>query len=121
MERAELSASFDLAQVMDELSEPRTTHVHVRGNFENLGKRVEPALPDFLGNSSDFAQSPDRLSFARWLVDGRNPLTARVAVNRIWASFFGQGIVNTIDDFGIRRSTPGETALLHEFQSHRWC
>ncbi len=111
------------AQVMAELPEPRKTFIHIRGNFENPGKRVFPATPSFLPPHPE-GQTANRLSFARWLVDGRNPLTARVMVNRIWAHYFGQGLVTTLDDFGSQGEKPSHPALLDwlavEFVESGW-
>ena len=53
-----------------------------------------------------------RLAFAQWLIDGRNPLTARVAVNHLWARHFGQGIVPSVDDFGRNGRPASHPALL---------
>ena len=67
--------------VMVEMAVPRKTFVHVRGNFKNRGEQVSPGVPRFLGRLPA-GEKADRLSFAKWLVDGNNPLVARVIVNR---------------------------------------
>ena len=96
------------AQIMDTLETPRSTFVHVRGNFEDLGEKVEPRLPAFFGNPEPM----DRLGFAQWLVSEEQPLTARVAVNRAWQQFFGRGIVATANDFGTYGDRPTHPELL---------
>ena len=111
------------AQIMRELPQPRPTYIHIRGDFESPGDQVQPGVPAFLSRSS--AQPvTDRLAFARWLVSERNPLTARVAVNRIWQHYFGTGLVRTADDFGIRGAAPSHPGLLDwlavEFVESGW-
>ena len=99
------------AQVMDEMTRARQTFVHIRGDFENPGAAVVPAIPGFLP-AWDSATPVNRLTFARSLVDGSNPLTARVTVNRIWQHYFGRGLVATLDDFGVRSEPPTHPQLL---------
>ncbi len=94
---------------MQEMESPRATHIHLRGNFQDLGDRVEPMLPACLPT----ADGPlDRLTLARWLVDRNHPLTARVAVNRFWQHYFGTGLVATADDFGRQGDWPSHPRLL---------
>ena len=98
----------------------RKTRVHKRGSFLDPGDEVPPALlPLFdAGGSRDgltdvkLDQAPDRLSAARWIVSPSNPLTARVAVNRVWAQLFGRGMVETEEDFGATGSLPSHPELL---------
>jgi hypothetical protein len=77
-------------------------------------------------STSDYPESSTgrRLAFARWLTDRQNPLTARVAVNHIWARHFGQGIVPTPNDFGANGRPPSHPALLDwlagEFMRGNW-
>jgi hypothetical protein len=90
---------------------PRETRVHIRGDFRTPGETVGFGTPDIL-HPFETDGASDRLDLARWLVDGRNPLTARVTVNRLWQELFGQGIVATSDDFGVRGGRPSHPELL---------
>jgi hypothetical protein len=90
----------------------RATHVLLRGDFKQLGPAVEPATPAVLPALAKRGKQPDRLDLARWLTDGKNPLTARVAANHIWAHLFGRGIVSTVDDFGVKGERPSHPELL---------
>jgi hypothetical protein len=96
--------------VLKELAKPRETHVHKRGDFLNLGVKVEPATPTALHPLG--TSRPTRLDFARWLADPANPLTPRVVVNRYWQYLFGRGLVETEDDFGLQGSRPTHPELL---------
>ena len=95
------------AQVMEEMTTPRETHILIRGDFQNKGEQVEPGLPAIFAKSAS-----NRLEFARWLVSPDNPLTARVIVNRLWQQFFGAGIVRTPEDFGAQGEWPSHPELL---------
>jgi hypothetical protein len=88
----------------------RETRVFVRGNFMAKDKTVEPGVPALLPPMP--AGAADRLAAARWLVSPENPLTARVAVNRVWAEVFGVGIVETVEDFGSTGLPPSHPELL---------
>jgi mono/diheme cytochrome c family protein len=107
------------------------THVLRRGDFNNKGRVVEPDVPAVL-TSADFKLQPQagykttgrRRAFAEWLVDPRNPTTARVQVNRIWMHHFGRGLVETPDDFGHTGKSPSHPELLDwlatEFIARGW-
>ena len=111
---AEIDAAlhYTEALVMQELEEPRQTHLLVRGHFLEKGEPVEPATPRILPPLRARGERPDRLDLARWLFDGRNPLTARVFVNRVWERLFGEGLVRTSADFGIQGDVPTHPELL---------
>lgn len=100
------------AAVLLESRPPRETFIHVRGDFLRNGDEVEPATLKVLHPFSPRAKNPDRLDLARWLVARENPLTARVAVNRIWNHLFGRGIVSSVADFGTRGESPSHPELL---------
>ena len=110
-QRRDIQRRVGVAQVMDELPAPRASFVHIRGDFENPGVPVSPGVPAFLP-AWDKSTPVNRLTFARSLVDGTNPLTARVTVNRIWQHYFGRGLVRTPDDFGTRAEPPTHPQLL---------
>ena len=105
--------------VMVERKEPRESFVFIKGDFTRKGEVVTPGVPAVLpplhvsnsksGNSNAI---PDRLDLARWIVDPKNPLTARVIVNRMWQQYFGRGLVETENDFGTQGSPPTHPELL---------
>ncbi|MEO1450769.1 MAG: DUF1553 domain-containing protein, partial [Bacteroidota bacterium] len=87
------------------------THVLNRGAYDAPAEQVEPATPDaVLPFDSEYPKN--RYGLAQWLFDEKNPLTARVYVNRIWQMHFGKGIVRTPDDFGAQGSLPSHPELL---------
>ena len=89
----------------------RPTHLRHRGEYTQPKDRVKPRLPDAIYPSGK-PLPKDRLEFAKWLVSSENPLTARVVVNRHWAAFFGEGIVSSLDDFGMQGKLPTNPKLL---------
>ncbi len=89
----------------------RPNRVHVRGNFLDPGETVEPGVPATFHTMPDSAPK-NRLALADWLMHPDNPLTARVAVNRVWAQFFGRGLVETQEDFGSQGQPPSHPELL---------
>lgn len=103
--------------------EPRTTNLLNRGDWLKPTRSVTPGVPTALNQLPDAAE-PTRLTFANWLVDRQAPTTARVFVNRVWQAYFGQGIVATPEDFGVKGSPPSHPELLDwltvEFMEHGW-
>ena len=97
--------------------------IRERGSFVARGERVYAATPPALHPMRD-DQPMNRLGLARWLVDERNPLVARVTVNRLWEQMFGRGIVETSEDFGTQGSPPSHPDLLDwmatEFMAKGW-
>jgi hypothetical protein len=91
--------------------QPRTTFLHHRGEYTQPEEKVSPAVPAFLPSLPQGAPQ-NRLGFAQWLVSRSHPLTARVTVNRQWASFFGRGLVRTEEDFGYQGDLPSHPELL---------
>jgi len=90
------------------------THVLLRGNPNLLGEKVDPGVPEVLGEGSPtFVSGPGkRRALADWLTDRRNPRTARVLANRLWQYHFGRGIVPTPNDFGGLGEPPTHPELL---------
>lgn len=115
--------------VLKELTTPRKTTVFIQGDFTRPAEEVTCGTPSILPplnkTANDHsADSPDRLDLARWIVSGRNPLTSRVIVNRVWQQYFGRGLVETENDFGLQGSAPTHPELLDwlavEFIERRW-
>ena len=124
---------FDELRALYDLPGPVTTPVLRRGDPLNPGQGVEPGVPTALAAPTPFDwQAPPegaptsgrRLAFARWLTQPGHPLTARVFVNRLWLHHFGEGLVNTPEDFGTVGSAPSHPALLDwlacEFVESGW-
>jgi hypothetical protein len=97
--------------VMEELPRARPAHLLRRGAYDAPGELVRRETPASLPGFPD-DQPRNRLGLARWLTDRRNPLAARVAVNRIWRMHFGRGIVASQEDFGSQGRLPTHPDLL---------
>ncbi len=106
-----LEPEIPRSMVMQELSQPRETYIHLGGDFLRKGVPVTPGIPSVFPPLPP-KQNPTRLDLARWLVDPQNPLTPRVIVNRIWQRYFGVGLVETENDFGAQGSPPTHPELL---------
>ena len=109
--------------VMKEMEEPRATHVLARGAYDAPLEEVQPDTPNaILHFPGDYPRN--RLGLAQWLFHEDHPLTARVAVNRLWHMLFGQGIVRTLEDFGNQGALPSHPYLLDwmavKFQESGW-
>jgi len=111
--------------VMDKLDTLRSTFILERGGYnkprleETVCMDVPAVLPAISENKTN-----NRLALAEWLVSDEQPLTARVTINRYWQAFFGNGIVKTIEDFGVQGALPTHPELLDwlavDFQDNDW-
>jgi hypothetical protein len=100
-------------RVFTQRAQPRETKVLHRGEFLSPTDPVSPGTPAVLPPIAARAGGPpDRLDLARWLVSEKNPLTPRVIVNQWWAQLFGEGLVRTTADFGVRGEKPTHPELL---------
>ena len=114
----ELNAAVDSfpdvsrARVIEAAREPRRTHLHERGEWDAPGEPVVPGALAALPPLRYAGAQPTRLDLARWIASPENPLTARVAVNRIWQEYFGSGLVATANDFGFQGEKPSHPDLL---------
>lgn len=119
------AGSPSTVMVMHELKDPRETFVLIRGqyNMPDLQRPVMPRVPKSLNQEHAFSPR-NRLELAQWLFHPDHPLTARVAVNRIWQQFFGTGLVETSENFGSQGSQPSHKELLdwlaREFERSGW-
>lgn len=101
-------------------------HIFIRGNPERRGRPVRRAAPSLLGQpfASPFRIGSGRLELARAIANPSNPLTARVIVNRIWKHSFGEGLVTTTSNFGLRADPPSHPDLLNylsqQFLENGW-
>lgn len=119
-------AAYDRVQevmVMEELPQPRPAYVLKRGNYDQPGEPVNAGIPGIFAALR--ADAPhNRLGLAQWSTDPANPLTARVAVNRLWQLLFERGLVETSDNFGLTGTMPSHPELLDwlavEFVARKW-
>ncbi len=106
----------------------RVTHRLDRGEWDRPKQAIEPHTPSFLHRQSvkdpQASEPMNRLTFAKWLASDQSPLTSRVAVNRVWQSMFGEGLVETSEDFGTRAPVPEHMELLDwlatDFVANGW-
>ena len=112
-----------LTLVMEEKKEAAFAHILDRGEYSLKKEKIDAAIPElFQGDAASAPQS--RKELAEWLVSEENPLTARVTVNRVWYYFFGRGLVETTENFGIMGARPTHPELLDwlavEFMESGW-
>ena len=103
----------------DQETRPAETRILVLGDHKRLGQPVVPGFLSILDPNPALISKPAnpktlgrRLALARWIASPNNPLTARVFVNRLWQQHFGQGLVDTPNDFGLAGSRPSHPELL---------
>ncbi|MDB6123096.1 MAG: hypothetical protein JWQ71_2089 [Pedosphaera sp.] len=105
---------------------PGDAQIQFKGDPSNLGEVAPRGFLQILGGQKlpPEEKGSGRLELARWITDAKNPLTARVMVNRIWQHHFGRGIVDTPNDFGVRGKLPTHPELLDylasQFQKSGW-
>ena len=102
----------------------RNTFVHLRGSYLSHGDQVHAGFPTALFDAPQVAEAPNRLDFAKWIMDPKNPLTPRVTANRFWEKIFGIGLVSTSEEFGSQGELPSHPELLDwlatEMLSLKW-
>jgi hypothetical protein len=103
--------SIPQVMVMEDMAKPRDTFVLLRGAYDKKGEKVSAEVPAALLPAAKGAPK-NRLGLAQWLVDPGHPLTARVTVNRHWQTFFGAGLVRTVEEFGAQGERPSHPELL---------
>ena len=114
------------AMALVDEAHPHDSHVAKRGNPGNPGSLVPRRFLEILGGTQQgpFTNGSGRLELARAIASRDNPLTARVYVNRVWQQHFGEGLVSTAGDFGVRTEAPAQRDLLDylaaEFMANGW-
>jgi hypothetical protein len=111
--KQEFEDSLPTVMVMEDQPTSRPTFVLKRGRYDmpDANQPVQPGVPSCLGALASDAPR-NRLGLARWLASADNPLTARVAVNRLWQQHFGVGLVKTAENLGVQSEPPSHPALL---------
>lgn len=117
--------------ITDKGGPPAKAFLLKRGDYRQKGEEVTPGFLSVLTRSQSLEETPSgsssslrRLQLARWLTHPDHPLTARVAVNRVWQYHFGVGLVKTSSDFGFNGDRPSHPELLDwlatEFVARGW-
>ncbi len=112
------------AMVVQDVDSPITPFVMLRGEPQRRGERVDRQFISLLAGDErkPFRDGSGRRELAEAITDPANPLTTRVLVNRVWSKYFGRGLVESLDDFGLRSDPPSHPEMLdwmsHEFIAH---
>ena len=110
--------------VMQDMPARRPTYLLKRGAYDAPGDRVNIGLPAAVMPFDSVKYGNNRLGLVNWLIDKKNPLTARVFVNRMWQELFGRGLVKTSGDFGMQGEMPSHPELLDwmalDFMNNGW-
>jgi len=121
-----LNAKTETVPIMAENPEymKRTTQLFDRGSWLSKTDTVQPDTPEIL-NKWNPDWSKDRMGLSKWIVNKKNPLTARTLVNRVWHQMYGRGLVSTIEDIGSQSASPTHPALLdwlalRFMNTHEW-
>ena len=113
-----------LVMIMKDSNKVRPTHILKRGVYDQPGDSVAFNTPPKIFPFDSTKLENNRLGLAKWLLDKKHPLTARVFVNRIWQEFFGRGLVKTSGDFGMQGEPPTHPELLDwlalDFMNNGW-
>lgn len=121
--RGEAERGSPKVMVMRDMEKLRDTFILEKGVYSEHKDKVNMGVPESL-HAMGSGEPANRLALARWLVDPKNPLTARVTVNRFWQQLFGIGLVKTAEDFGTQGETPPQQELLDwlalDFVEHGW-
>jgi hypothetical protein len=112
LQRDALNATIPATFIFREQDRPRDSFVMMRGRYDKPGEKIEPNTPAALPPLVKKGPRATRLELARWLVAPEQPLTARVAVNRLWQQLFGVGLVKSSSDFGAQGELPSHPELL---------
>ena len=113
-EQREINTTIPVSMIASDSEKPRAMYVLLRGEYDKPGEEVEAVGPSSV-MPYDESLPKNRLGLAQWMTDPNLPLTARVAVNRLWQMLFGTGLVKTSEDFG----TQGERPSHHQLLDHQ--
>lgn len=112
---ARLKEDLVFAMAVKETGKPKDMEVRIRGEKNNRGKSTPRGFPASISFDHGITipeESSGRRQLARWISHPDNPLTYRVAVNRIWSRLTGAGLVRTVDNFGVNGERPTHPELL---------